>query len=357
MSKPSLPRVAILGAGPIGLEAAVHARSLGLPVAVFEQGQPGAHVDRWGFWRMFTPFGMNVTTLGRSAILRDAPGHDFPADADLLTGREFRNCYLLPLAKSLKDSLLTETRVLAIGRGNRPHPPFRLLVRGTDGKERIETADVVLDCTGTFGRPNFIGDGGIPAVGEVAARQHTAYWPEDVLGSRRSHYAGKCVIVIGGGYSAASVVCDLATLAESDQSTWVIWLTNNPRTQPLVRIANDPFKERDRLAARANGLATRCDGNLEFHALTAIDELVCNGPDQGFHVAGRVAGKPESWVVDRVIAHVGYRPDPTLASELRADEPGYFVLGAKAAGSDFLLADGHEQIRRVFAQLQARRAA
>lgn len=373
MSKVSLPRVAILGAGPVGLEAALYARAAGLPVAVFEQGSAAAHVERWGFVRMFTPFGMNATPLGRQAILRDTPTRELPTDADAVSGREFREAYLVPLAESsaLRDCVRLQTRVIAIGRTGwrktdpidpkKPLPQFRLLVRDAKGHEQFEAADVVLDCTGTFGRPNWVGDGGLPAAGELTARQHMTYWPEDVLGNRRGTYAGKSVILVGNGYTAATTICDLATLAETDQATWVIWLTKVSRgQQPLPRVPGDPLKERDRLAVRANQLAARCDGNLEYHPQVHIDELVCAGQDQGFHVAARINGRPMTWNVDRVIANVGYRPDLGLCSELQVndptgrietDEPGYFVLGAKSKGRDsaFLLRDGHDQIRKAFA--------
>lgn len=376
MSKPLLPRIAILGAGPIGLETALYAKSLGLPVTVYDRGQPGGHVERWGFVRMFTPFGLNVTPLGRAALARENPPRTLPADADLLTGREFREAYLLPLAASstLKDCVQPDTRVLAVGRAGwrksdpvpdprKPLPPFRLLVRTGQGQERFDAADVVLDCTGTLGLPNWAGDGGIPAAGEVSARQHMSYWVEDVLGAKRAAYANKTVAVIGGGYSAATVVCDLAALAEKEQATWVVWLTHGPRgSAPLPRLANDPLKERDRLAAKTNHLAARCDANLEYHAQAQVDELVSHGPDQGFRVAARVGGKPMSWEVERVIAAVGYRPDLSVCTELRVgeplgrvetDEPGYFVLGAKSRGRDstFLLADGHQQVKRAYATI------
>jgi hypothetical protein len=240
--------------------------------------------------------------------------------------------------------------------------PFRLLVRAASGAERLDTADVILDCTGTYVTPNWLGDGGIPAVGEMAARQHIAYALEDVPGERKDHYAGRSIVLVGDGYSAATTICGLAALAEDHPETWVFWLTRGPRGQPLPRIANDPLKERDRLAVKANSLATRCDGNLEFHPQTFLDEVVCHGPDRGFRVAGRTNGKPVSWDVERVIAAVGYRADLRISTGLRVDEPagrpetrepGYFVLGAKSFGRDpgFLLRDGFEQIRGVFAAL------
>ena len=379
MAKLPIPsRIAVLGAGPIGLEAALYAKSLGLTVSVFDRGPVADHVQRWGFVKMFSPFGMNSTILGKAALLRDTPTRELPADTDTLTGREFRESYLVPLSDSstLKGCVHPQTTVLAIGRvgwhksdtpdPKKPLPPFRLLLRDANGQERFDTADGILDCTGTYSKPNWVGDGGIPAAGETAARQHVCYWLDDVLGPRKTHYAGKSIALIGGGYSAAAMICDLAALAEEHQATWIIWLTNGSRTQPLPRIPSDPLKERDRLAARANSLATRCDGNLEYHPQMQVEELICHGPDQGFRIAGKIAGKPMSWDVERVIANVGYRPETGFCSELRVsepaggrietDEPGYFVLGSKSRGRDshFLLRDGHDQIRRAFAVIQAK---
>src|SRR5579883_1089357 len=348
MAKGPPLRVAVLGAGPVGLESALLAHAAGCAVTVYEAGQVAEQVNRWGHARMFTPFGWNVTPLGRQTLLREQPARDFPADTDLLTGREYRSAYLVPLAESgpLKPCVQPQTAVLTVGRTGwrktdpadprRPLPPFRLLVRGQGGQERIDPADVVLDCTGTYTKPNWAGDGGIPALGELAARPHVPYWLDDVAGARRQHYEGRSVLVIGGGYSAATTVCELASLAENHPATWVIWLTHGPRTQPLPRVPNDPLKERDRLAARANSLACRCDGNLEYHPQARLDELVCHGPDQGFRVTARVNGVPKTWDVERVIANVGYRPDATLWQELRVTEPaggpatgepGYYVLG------------------------------
>jgi hypothetical protein len=364
MAKAEPLRVAVLGAGPIGVEAALYAKAAGCAVAVYERGQVGEHLLRWGHARMFTPFGMNTTPLGMKTLLREKPSRDVPADADLLTGRQFRDSYLVPLAESeaLLEVMHPQHAVLNVGRSADARRPFRLLVRAVNGPERIDTADAVLDCTGTFNTPNWLGDGSIPAVGELAARPHVAHGLEDVPGERRGHYAGKSIALVGGGYSAAATVCQLAALAEEHPDTWVFWLTRGPRGAPLPRLANDPLKERDRLAVKANSLATRCDGNLEFHPQTLLDEVVCHGPDQGFRVSGRSAGKPVSWEVERVIGCVGYRADLRLTAGLKVDEPagrpetrepGYFLLGTKSHGRDsgFLLRDGHEQVRRVFATI------
>jgi thioredoxin reductase len=387
MPKPPLLRVAVIGAGPVGIEAALYAKSCGFAVTVYDRGSVGDHVRRWGHIRMFTPFGMNCTPLGLAEVRREKAGRSLPSETDHLTGRQFVESYLAPLSETetLLETLHTEEAVLQVGRSASVKKSevvdrlaFRLLVRDSKGQERIDTADTVLDCTGTFNTPRRLGDGGIPAVGELSARQHIAWAPEDVLGEKRAHYAGKSIVLVGDGYSAATTICALAELAEQANDTWVFWLTRGQRGAPLPRIATDPLKDRDRLAVRANALATRCDGNLEFHPQTVLDEVVCHGPDKGFRVAGRSAGRVVSWEVERVIANVGYRADSRVSDGLRVDEPngapdtrepGYFVLGEKSARSasggeplagspraplpisGFLLRDGFEQIRKVFAHL------
>ncbi len=136
---------------------------------------------------------------------------------------------------------------------------------------------------------------------------------------------------------------------------------------PIRRVVNDPLRERDLLAVRANNLATRPDGNVEFHPQTVVEAIETAGPDRGFKVSGRSGGKPVSWDVERVIANVGYSPDAVLYRELQAPEsfdtlrppwprcpePNFFVLGAKSYGRDsaFLLRTGFEQVREAFALL------
>lgn len=400
-------RIAILGAGPIGLEAALYAQSLKLPVTVYERSQIGEYLRYWGHVRLFSPFGMNVTPLGRAAILAERPKHTFPEDAECITGWQHRASYLEPLAQcaGLRDCIKTGVEVSAIGRRGllkeeavgdprRGQAPFRILLRGEKSHEFTEEADIVLDCTGTYGVHRWMGDGGIPAVGERSIEQQVAYGLEDVLGNRKELYAGRSVLVVGSGYSAATTANSLAALAEERQETWVVWLSRGMSTQPLPRIPNDPLRERDRLAVRANTLATRTDANLEFHNQTHIEAIETMG-DKGYRVQTRCAGKPRTFEVERIIANVGYGPDNRLYRELqvhecyaslgpmklaatlqkhaggdclaipsagvetlRNPEPGFFVLGAKSYGRNslFLLKHGFAQVRDVFALIMANNA-
>ena len=398
MARTGPPRVAVLGAGPIGIEAAIYAVSLGLPVKVYERGQVGDNLRQWGHVRLFTPFGMNTTPLGRAALRADNPRGKLPADADILTGHDHLAAYLDPLAASpsLRECIVPTTTVVQVGRrgylkgegvgdAKRGQQPFRLLLRDGAGKESVEETDIVLDCTGCYGNARHLGDGGIPAIGEIAAKGDISWGVEDILGKRSDHYADRTTLVVGGGFSAATSVTLLATLAQKHSSTWIVWLARSPGTTPIRRVVNDPLRERDLLAGKANMLATRGEGHVEYYS-QAIVTAIEKGKD-GFAVSATVAGQEKSWQVDRVIANVGYQPDNRLqrelqihecyasmgpmalaaalmkhaggdclsipaqgANTLKNPEPNYFILGAKSYGrnSNFLLETGFTQIREVF---------
>jgi hypothetical protein len=243
-------------------------------------------------------------------------------------------------------------RVVQVGQ-SRNGQSWRLLLEDRQGQEHLAEADVILDCSGVYGQPRWLGEGDLPARGERAARPHIPHGVVDILGKDRADYASRSVLVVGGGYSAASNVVALATLAEEERETWTFWVTHLPRGQPLPRLPADPLKERDRLAARANMLATRGDGHVEYYPQTVLDEVSYLGSQAGFHIAGRSQGKSVSWCVDRVIACVGYRPAPLVASGLSVSEGTYYILGAKAQPRTFLLADAWSRIQEVIGRLAA----
>ena len=63
-------RVAILGAGPTGLEAALAAVDAGVSFTVFEAGETaGANVRAWGHIRLFTPWSMNASHRARAHLV------------------------------------------------------------------------------------------------------------------------------------------------------------------------------------------------------------------------------------------------------------------------------------------------
>jgi hypothetical protein len=355
---------------------------LNLSVTVYERGRIGEHLHRWGHARLFTSFGMNTTAQGQAAIRDENPRQRFPASGDLITGHEHLECYLEPLSRcaSLREKVRTGIQVVQIGRHGflreeatgevrRGQQPFRLLLRAGDGREENAEADVVLDCTGTYAQHRWMGNGGIPAVGEIAAEPHVAYGLEDILGSRRKEYADRSILLVGSDHLAALSVCSLADLAEEHPETWVVWLARGKSSQPMRRLSSDPLKERDRLAVRANTLATRGEGNVEFHSQAEVETVEWGGPDKGFRVTAYCADRSRTFQVDRIIANVGYMPDLSLSRELhvhveqlgavRQEEHHFFVLGAKSYGrcSGFLMRTGFEQVSEVFSLILQGRSA
>jgi thioredoxin reductase len=381
-------KLAILGAGPIGLEAALAAHSRGYDVKMFERREIADSVRQWGHIRMFSPFAMNVSVEG-IALLR-ARGIDLPNGEEELTGSEFVDRYLAPLAAHLGAPIYLRTEVVAIARDatrknerigdpERAEIPFRLLVR-RDGNEYFETADLIFDCTGTFCTPNPLGDAGIPALGESAHREFISYGIPDV----RS-FAGKRLLVVGDGHSAATVVRDLSACADTE----ITWAVRKAVAQPCPRIPNDPLAARDALAVTANELVS---GRVRYLSATTAEALARNG--LGLNVTLRRDGKREVITVDHVIAATGFRPDMNLARELQVQtcwategtyklaaallgetggdclavggfgaeslvhpEPGYFTLGMKSYGrtSDFLIRTGLEQVASLLDWLAQKR--
>jgi hypothetical protein len=363
MSDESPLRIAILGAGPIGLEAALYARYLGYQVELFEQGGSVAtHVQRWGHVRLFSPFCMNATSLGVAAIEAQDPSWQRPAASDRLLAYEHHQRYLQPLAETdlVNASVRLNTEVVAIGRPrwlkgegvgdpHRAARPFRLLTRATDkgqvGAEAVVEADVVIDCTGTYGNHNWLGQGGIPAIGERPWAEQGGkregeieYGLPDVLGTDRGRYAGRHVLVVGAGYSAATTVVGLAELATSQPGTRISWVTRGRRMKdgpdrggPMERIVEDRLADRDRLAASANALATGATGPVTWLPGQAVVATRYDPQSDGWDVmldglptddtsskdAASEQGEATTLQVERIVANVGYRPDQSLYSELQ----------------------------------------
>src|SRR6202007_2391679 len=144
LSKDSLPMyatnglpVAIIGGGPVGLAAAAHLLSRGLPVKLYEAGETVAsNVLEWSHVPLFSPWCFNIDEVARS-ILHEQGWQEPPAD-DLPTGRELYDAYLAPLGVALmaKGIIETKARVRWISRRgidkvvsrDRANHPFALAV-------------------------------------------------------------------------------------------------------------------------------------------------------------------------------------------------------------------------------------
>ncbi len=371
-------KIAILGAGPIGLEAALYARYLGYEVDLYERGAVLEQWHRWAHAPLVTPWSRNVTPLGVAALRAQDDAWRPAADDALLTAGEFAARYLQPLAGCdlLADCLLERTTVVGVGREGilrddlvgderRIDVPFRILVRDAEGRERIERADVVVDCTGVLATPNPTGNGGLPAVGETACAQHIDYELPDVLGRDREAYADRTTLVVGDAHGAALTVVQLAQLCAVAPRTEVVWTTCGAGGErgPMPVDAGDPFPARAALYAQANELTRHVGGPVVHLPQTYVEAVEYEAAEGRFRVesAGLHAGHR---TFDRIVAQSGHRADARLYAELNValaaatepvplvqTEPDFYVLGAKSFDRrpGFTLAEGHDQIRRLFA--------
>ena len=110
-------QVAIVGGGPIGLEALRAAVAAGHDAHLFEGStEVAGAVRRWGFVRLFSPFGMNRSDEARERLER--AGAALPADDALLTGNRYAEAFLEPLASLPEHAgrVHTGCRVSSIGR-------------------------------------------------------------------------------------------------------------------------------------------------------------------------------------------------------------------------------------------------
>jgi thioredoxin reductase len=366
-------RLVVIGAGPIGLAAALGGLARGAEVSVFEKDRVGGSLLRWGETRFYSPLEMNVTDEMLQVLGSSRPDTDA-----LFTGPEFVEQVLEPVAASLGSRVHPQHRVLAVGRAGMTrgdhagHPlraerPFRLLVGGPWGERWVE-ADVVVDASGTYGQPVRIGAGGLLAPGERAV---PLLQDLGSLHTEKPRLEGKRVLLVGHGHSAAH-----GALLLAGAGSLVTWLVRSPNRHPVVDVANDPLPERHRVVAAANALAANPPPGWSVHRRAQVEWL---RPEEG---AVRVGfSRSAEVVVDVVVGLTGYRPDLSLLSELAVEispategaagiaralanvtdclsvplvtardlssgEPGFYLAGAKSYGRarTFLLRTGYLQL-------------
>ena len=392
--------VAVIGAGPVGLAAAAHLISRGLPVQVFEAGADvAAHLETYRHVRLFSPWRYNIDAAA-SALLT-ASGWVAPDAAALPTAGEIVDDYLAPLARLpvLAPLIRYRTRVLAVSRAGRDKvrsagrsaADFVLHIDAPEGIDEVR-ASAVIDASGTWGQPNPIGIHGLPALGEVEAREHIVHGMPDILGAARERYAGRRTVVIGAGHSAAGNLLALAALADEHPATRIVWAV---RGTDLRRLFGGGAK--DGLAARG-ALGTRLRqmvdaGRLELHlgfGVRAIERTAT-----GLRLIALDPQRACIDEVDEIVAATGARPDLEMLREVRLrldpwiestdalaplidpnehscgtvrphghrelahPEPGFYAIGAKSYGRapNFLMATGYEQARSVVAALAGDLAA
>ena len=388
-------RLLVIGAGPMGLFAALAGVEKGFEVTVLEKDEVGSALLGWGPTRFFSPFGMNLPL----AVRRELTG-PLPPDEALLTGPEMVSQLLAPLAASsrLAGHVLTGHRVVGVARAGMTrmdfagHPlraerPFRVIAETPAGERSFE-ADVLLDASGVTGQPCWMGESGLPARGErgIASRIMRDLGSLD---RRVAQMSGRRILLVGHGHSAATALLRLADLCSESPATRITWAVRAGNRRPCAEVAEDPLPERQRVASLANDLAQTPPDFLTVERRAMVEAVA----QEREHLAVELSGG-RSGVFDEIVAMTGYRPDLTFLSELALEispategaarlsralagitdclsvprvrgedlfsgEHGFFLIGAKSYGRsrNFLIRTGLGQLESIFESVGSGREA
>ena len=387
--------VAIIGGGPIGLAAAAQLAQRGESFVLFESGERiASNIREWAHVRVFSPWRYNMDQASQE-LLR-ASGWQTPDLEALPTGQDLIDQYLEPLANlpELKSRIYLGARVISVGRKgldkvvtqDRNTLPFVLQVK-IGGKIEFFEARAVIDASGTWGNPNPIGSGGVPAPGETEAQERIFYGIPDVLGRHKTRYAGKRTLVVGSGHSAINVLLELIELSDENPETEIVWALRKKQMQSVYG-----GESADSLPARG-ALGSRIRAMVEGDRLKVMAPFhisLVSAEGEGLNVAGKLDGCEFTLTgVDEIISNTGSRPDTSISrevrvafdpvlesvpalvplidpnvhscgtvrphgeAELRQPEKDYYVVGVKSYGRapTFLMATGHEQVRSIAAAL------
>jgi thioredoxin reductase (NADPH) len=259
--------VAIIGAGPAGLAAAVYGSSEGLRCVIIERQAPGGQAGRspkienyLGF-----PSGISGGDLAQRAVAQ---------------------------ARRFGTEILSAQEAVAVERRD----PYRV-VRMKDGHEIVAGA-VLLACGATFRVLKMPGAAELTGRGVYYGSAHT----------EAAYYGDRPVFVIGGANSAAQAALYLARYAS--------------RVTVLVR-ADRPIA--------AGYLVEAMEREERIEIRTSTDLIAVNGTDglQGVVVRHRVTGLEETLAGDALFVFIGVRPESDLVADLvQRDEKGYVLTGA-----------------------------
>lgn len=385
--------VAVIGAGPVGLAAAVQLVAKGETPLVLEAGdQVGASIREWAHVRLFSPWKYLVEPTMRAML--EASGWTMPDEDALPTGGALVTGLLEPLAAlpRIAPHIRLGHRVLAVTRRGydkvkttgRDEAPFELVVRTPEGRTERLLARAVIDASGTWRSPNPMGAAGVAAEGEAEAAGHTRYGIPDLFGRDRARYAAKRVLVVGSGHSAFNVLLDLAGLQQEVPGTEIVWAIRRTNVGLMFGGGRkDALEARGALGERLRRLVETGTVRLELGARIARVSPSADGLVVECDTGAQIGP------VDEIVVTTGFRPDLSLARELRVrldpwleapeqlaplvdpnlhscgtvyphgaaelvhPEKDYYVVGMKSYGRapTFLLLTGYEQVRSVVCAL------
>jgi thioredoxin reductase len=226
----------------------------------------------------------------------------------------------------------------------------------------------------------------MPAPGERRLENRIVRHLRNFDGSEFQRYAGKKILLIGHGHSAAHTAIAINNIIKREPSTQVIWAVRTDRAKPILEVPDDPLPERAKIVQTANEIAQNPLKNMRFLRRTTLEALVEDA--HSLKVKLKVWRNFEEIAVEEIIALTGYRPNLDMLRELTAafsgvsegvaglyhaltnitdclarieinpkdlqtGEPNFFSVGMKSYGRNpgFLLKSGVQQLDAIFSVL------
>lgn len=315
----------IIGAGPVGLEAAIQAQRSELRALVLEKGSLLNTIYSWPRETVFFSEAKNL----------EIGGHPFPSLQPKPTRREALQYYRrVAEVEGLEIRPYTQATSVRRDLGR-----FKVDFEGRDGAGEVG-GRFVLVATGYYDNPNRLG---VP--GED--RPHVHYGIHETL-----PYWNQRVVIVGGSNSAVEAALDLYRAGAR-----VTVVHREPEVRPSVKYWLKPDFE-NRVKEGAIGLELGAEVR-EVRARSVV--------------LGRGDGSPPLELpADFVIVHIGYRAVDGLLQgagvEYRGDAPvlsedyetslrGLFVAGSAGFGSDtrtVFIENGREHAQRAVREIAHR---
>lgn len=318
---PDIVDVAIIGGGQAGLSVAYFLRRTTRSFLVFdaEEGPGGAWRHGWDSLRLFSP-----------AHASSLSGWPMPPTAERFPTRDEVIDYLTRYEQRYRIPVVRPVWIEAVERD-----PDALIVRSANRSWRAAT---VVSATGTW-RAAFVPD--YPGRERFKGTQlHSATY------RRPEPFAGQRVLVVGGGNSAAQILAEVSTVAET------IWVTETPpRFLPddvdgsvLFRRATERWKAR-----HEDGSLPSSDPGLGAIVMvpSVVDArargvLAARPPFDYFTATGVVWPDGTSSDIDAVIWCTGFRPYLSHLVPLGVVEDGRVrVRGTRAVHEERLWLVGY----------------
>lgn len=333
-------KVALIGAGPIGIEMAVSLKRAGVDYVHFEANQIGSTI---AWWAPQTRFFSSPERIAIAGVPFATPTQDKGTREDYLN-------YLRTVVEQFDLPIRTDHRVESATRLD--DGSFELRI-----KHRAETvtwrADKVILAIGDMHEPKMLNIPGeeLPHVSHYFEEPHS--------------YFRQKVLIVGGRNSAVEAAIRCQRVG----------------AEVAISYRGDRFTKKIKYWLRPELLALIDAGKITFHKRTIVTEITPTEavltPVDDHH---QPCAEPFRVPADRVILMTGYRQDPTLFRQLgvelegerlvpRVDEntmqtniPGVYICGTAVAGTqtsgvEVYIETSHVHTRRIIRDLTGDQSA